>query len=157
MQQFTDARNRQWNIEVNVASIKRVKSLLDVDLMGVIADQSMLPRLYEDPILLCNILYAICKPQCDERGITDEQFGEGLSGDPIDQATKGLVREVANFSPRPRLRAMLNEILNKVDVRIDREMSLAEARIQSGEIDKILDQALATSGATSGNAQASSV
>jgi lantibiotic modifying enzyme len=39
-------------------------------------DGQLLGRLADDPILLANTLYAVCKPQADERGIDDEAFGE---------------------------------------------------------------------------------
>ncbi len=34
-----------------------------------------------DPILLCDIIYAVCKPQAEEREppVTDEEFGRFLA------------------------------------------------------------------------------
>ena len=54
MRQFKDNAGRDWNLAVNVAGIKRLRDLLDVDLMQVI-EGDLLQRLYADPILLVDV------------------------------------------------------------------------------------------------------
>ena len=54
-------------------------------------------RLALDPILLCNTLAAICRPEMQQHGVTDEDFAEGLAGDVIDQAAAALIDAIVYF------------------------------------------------------------
>lgn len=98
MQKFVDVRGRVWVVEINTATIKRVRSLTDVNLYEVV-DGELIQRLESDIILFCDVLYAICKPQADRDGVTDEQFGEGLAGDVIDEATAAFIEAMVAFLP----------------------------------------------------------
>ena len=62
---------------------KRVRDLLKEDLLDV---KQILERLMVDPILLCDVIYCICKPQADAEGISDEQFGQAMGGDSKEEA-----------------------------------------------------------------------
>ncbi|MBU0717313.1 MAG: hypothetical protein KJ749_03615, partial [Planctomycetes bacterium] len=60
-----------------------VKGLLDVNLLELEAgDPPLLTRLGTDVILLCDVIFALVKPQADTSGVTDEQFGAALGGEP---------------------------------------------------------------------------
>ena len=112
MKTFTDNAGRTWTIQVNVDAMKRVKSLLSVDLMEAV-DGKLLPRMLDEPILLCDIIYALCKPQADAASITDEDFGRAMAGDAIDLATQSLLEELVDFFPQRR-RALLTKVLEKL-------------------------------------------
>ena len=60
-------------------------------------------------MLLVNTLYAVCKPQADERDVSDEAFGELLVGDTIELAAAALVRGITDFFPKDR-RAVLDRL-----------------------------------------------
>lgn len=93
MKSFTDNLGRTWTLVVNVAAIKRVRALCEVDLNAIIEIEDgkpaakLLERLSEDPVLLVDVLYAVCKPECDKKNVTDEDFGAAMAGDAIDLAT----------------------------------------------------------------------
>jgi hypothetical protein len=84
---WTDAEGRTWSTAINVNAIRRAKDLVGVNLLDVF-DGELLPRLADDPVLLVNTLYAVCKPQADERNVGDEAFGELLVGDAIETAER---------------------------------------------------------------------
>ena len=105
---WTDAENRTWSTAISVNAIRRVKELVGVNLLEVF-DGEMLARLADDPVLLVNTLYAVCKPQADERDVSDEAFGELLVGDTIELAAAALVRGIADFFPKDR-RAVLDRL-----------------------------------------------
>ena len=65
------------------------------------------------------MLYVVCKTEADANGVTDEQFGEAMAGDAIDQATKALLEEIVDFSPSPRDRARARRVLEKATEMID--------------------------------------
>ena len=97
MKSFTDSLGRAWTLVVNVATIKRVRALCGVDLNSVIEVEDgkpsakLLERLSSDPVLLVDVLYAVCKPECDRLGVSDEDFGSAMAGDSVDAATQALL------------------------------------------------------------------
>ena len=158
MKTFTDTTGRVWTITINVNAIKRVRGLIDVNLLEVI-EGTLLEKLIRDPILLCDVVYAVCKPEADALNVTDEQFGQAMAGDAIDQATKALLEELVGFSPSPQGRANLQRILETTWRMIEKAQEVIAARIDSGEIEQAAEQAvqqlLATSNDSSGSSPAS--
>ena len=117
MKSFTDNLGRTWTLVVNVAAIKRVRALCGVDLNAIVEvdrnnnpSAELLERLSTDPVLLVDVLYAVCKTECDQKGVTDEDFGAAMAGDAIEQATAALLDEVVDFFPTAK-RVALQKIL----------------------------------------------
>ena len=117
MKSFTDNLGRTWTLVVNVAAIKRVRALCDVDLNAIVEidknnnpTAELLERLSTDPVLLVDVLYAVCKPECEQKSVSDEDFGAAMAGDAIEQATAALLDEVVDFFPTAK-RAALQKIL----------------------------------------------
>lgn len=117
MKSFTDNVGRAWTLVVNVATIKRVRALCGVDLNTIVEVEDgkpsakLLERLSGDPVLLVDVLYAVCKPECDQRGVSDEDFGAAMAGDAVEQATDALLDEVIDFFPAAK-RAAFRRILS---------------------------------------------
>ena len=118
MKSFTDNKGRTWTLEVTVATVKRVRALCRVDLNSIVEldknnkpSAELLERLSSDPVLLVDVLYAICKPQADKLGVSDEDFGEAMAGDAIEYATSALLEEVINFFPESK-RMVMQRILS---------------------------------------------
>ena len=151
MKTFKDNAGRTWQIAMNVTAAKRVRSILDVDLLqlgseaGNPADH-LFTRLHTDPCFLVDVLYVVCKPEADAQGITDEQFGEAMAGDAIDQATKALLEEIVGFSPSPRDRARARRVLAKANTMIDRAQDLLDAKASDENLEAEMADALATLG-----------
>lgn len=155
MRTFTDNAGRSWTITINISAIKRVRSLLDVDLLTFV-DGTLIERLITDPVLLCDVIYAVCQPQAQERDVSDEDFGRAMAGDAIELATKALLEELVDFSPCPRDRANLRRVLTTTWSAMDQARDLIEQRIESGELEKVVAQALVSAGGSSGSAPACS-
>lgn len=149
MASFEDSTGRKWEVLVNVSVIKRVRSLLDVDLMDAVQGQ-LLERLESDPVLLCDVLYAVCKPEADARDVTDEQFGQAMGGDAIENATAALLEELTLFFPSRR-RRLMKKALQKLEELQEIACEAAEARLESGELEESLRAEL-KSGDLSGSA-----
>ena len=140
MKQFTDNAERTWTVEVNVAAIKRVKSLLDVNLLEAL-EGDLLDELAHDMVLLCDVIYALCKPEADAIGITDEQFGQAMAGDAIDFATTALLEELVEFFPLAK-RRVLTKALAKMRNVDEKAIAYAEAKLDDPELDRKIDDAL---------------
>ena len=131
-------------MEVNVAAIKRVRGLTQVNLLEII-EGTLIEKLVRDPVLLCDVIYAICKPQADERQppVTDEEVGRAMAGDAIEHATAALLEELVSFCPSPRDRKNLGRVLEATRKVMDKARDAVEAKLDSGALEKAAEQALA--------------
>ena len=157
MKAFKDNEGRSWSVEVNVSALKRAKGLAGVDLMGVL-DGDLIERFIRDPVLLCDAIYAVCKPEADARNVSDEDFGRAMAGDAIENATAALLDEIVSFCPSPRDRSALGRVLAATRTAMDRARDVVESRLDGGELERAIDEALeqAMPGASSTGAPASS-
>ena len=163
MRTFKDSEGREWIVGVTVDTVKRVRGTLDVDLLEA-ASGDVFMRLASDPILLCDVLYVVCKPQADERQISDEDFGRSLNGDVIEKATDAFLEELIDFFPQGR-RKVMRRLKERSTELTDRAMESILKRaddpaieeMMEAEIEKALGQSPARkSGKSSGSARASS-
>lgn len=125
MQTFRDTLGREWIVTIDIAALKRVRSQLNVDLLDIIQGD-LLERLSRDPVLLCDILYVLCRPQADERKLSDEDFGRAMSGQALADATTAFFEALADFFPGPRaglLREMIARAKQLETQLIDRAIS----------------------------------
>ena len=155
MKTFTDNIDRSWDVAINVAAVKRVRDLVGVDLLEIV-DGTLIEKLIRDPILLCDIVYAVCKPQADEQEIGDEDFGRAMAGDAIEHATTALLEDLVSFCPSPRDRKNLGRVLETTSRVMDKARDLIEQKLDSGELERMAEEALATAGGSSGIVPASS-
>ena len=149
MKLFKDNAGRAWTVTLNVDAFKRVRSLLGVDLMEAL-EGNLLERMVSDPVLLCDVIYAVCKPEADARGITDEDFGRAMAGDAIEQATTAFLEELVDFFPLAR-RRLLKKALEKLRDLEKRALEAAERRLESPELEAQMEEALRDIGGFSGN------
>jgi hypothetical protein len=166
MRTFKDNQGREWTVEITVAAIKRVRGLAGVDLMEVLeGSNGLIERLVRDPVLLCDVIYAACKPQADERQVSDEAFGASMAGDAIEHATAALLEELVDFCPSPRDRANLGRVLMATREVMDKARDVVERRIDElidgGALERAVLEAVppkveAAAGGSSGSAPASS-
>lgn len=101
MKIFKDNDGRDWTIAVNTHSAERVKEMAEVDLFSIL-DGKLVPQFEADPALLVNVIYALCKPEADGAGVTDEKFAARLTGDAIDRATAALLGDLIDFFPKAK-------------------------------------------------------
>lgn len=99
--QWTDKAGRDWCTAINVNTIRRVRDLTGV-LLTDAADSDLIERLYNDCMLLADVLYAICEPQAKQREIDSAGFGELLCGETIDKACESMMRDLVDFFPSGR-------------------------------------------------------
>ena len=141
MRTFTDSTGRAWSLAINVDAVKRVKALVNVDLLQAV-EGKLIEQLVADPILLCDVVFSLCKPQADQLGVSDEDFGRAMAGDAIEQATSAMLEELVDFFPSRR-RALLTKAVGKFKTLQDTVLTAAEARLDSGLIEKRLAVELA--------------
>lgn len=85
---FTDALGRPWTVQITVGTLPRLKAVAKFELDDIMPDEisddvglEPLAKFLASPIRVLNVVYAACKPQIDAKGLTFDQFCEGLEGE----------------------------------------------------------------------------
>jgi hypothetical protein len=139
MRTFNDNAGRTWTLAINVDAVRRVRSIVNVDLLEAV-EGKLIEKLVGDPILLCDVIYVICKPEADQRSITDEDFGRSMAGDAIDHATTSLLEELVDFFPKSR-RALLTKALGKFRQLETKAIQLVDKQLDDPKLEeKVLGQ-----------------
>ena len=102
----------------------------------------LIERLVTDPVLLCDCVYAVCKPEADARGITDEDFGRAMAGDVIEHACTALLEELVDFFPQPKRQVLAKALLRLRQLEA-KAIALASTRLDDPRWDETLEAALA--------------
>ena len=140
MKTFNDNAGRTWTVAINVECIKRVKTLLSVNLLDAI-EGKLIEQLVSDPVLLCDVIYAVCKPEADTKEVSDEEFGRAMAGDAIDNATTALLEELVDFFPSGK-RQVLAKALAKLKTFQTKAVETASKRLDDPKLDQQLEALL---------------
>ncbi|GAB6188019.1 hypothetical protein [Thermopirellula anaerolimosa] len=139
MRTFQDSAGRTWTIAVSVDAVKRVRDLLKEDLLDI---ERTFPRLLLDPILLCDVIYCVCKPQADAEKITDVDFARAMAGDTIAGAKAALVEELVDFFPEPSQRETLRLAIEKYGQLNQLAAALIKAKLNRTDLPQEIEAAL---------------
>jgi hypothetical protein len=173
MKEFRDDQGRPWMVAITVAAAERVRGLVTVDVTEDVeqSDGSVSRQTRKAPLDIIDtssiantlqilrsqygtvgeVLYAICRKQCEDKKISREDFLDGLRGDAIEAGVKAIEEELVDFFP-PRLRKMVGLLATKMDEVATQMLDQAEARMQAATAASLLEQ----SGTPSTKPQASS-
>jgi len=143
MRTFQDNAGRTWIVAVTVDSIKRVRDLLGEDLLDI---ERTLPRLLADPILLCDVVYSICKPQADVEKISDVDFARAMAGDSIAHAKEALIEELINFFHEPKQKEVLRLAIEKANYLTQQVVKLVKQRLEKTTLPAEIEAALSVVG-----------
>lgn len=98
MHEFTDKDGHKWAVDLNVATMKRIRDLAKLDLANPeTGDPPAIVRLDTDIILLVDVLCASILPDLERAGVSDEDFGRRLGGRAIADARAALFAELRAF------------------------------------------------------------
>ncbi len=139
---FKDSTGRQWEVELNVRQMKRLRDRLGVDLVNVIGTDAgggvkvdTLDRIASDPCLLVDILWVVCEGKANSAGVTDDEFGSSLAGDSIEDATRALLDELVDFFPGAR-RLFLRKAVDLAKAEADRAAAALKEALESPEFEE---------------------
>lgn len=156
MREFRDNEGRPWHVSLTVSSAARVRDLVRVvpaaggdpkpfDIIDAAAVAETFQVLRSNYSVIGESLYAILLPRIAEKGLTKEQFLDGLAGESLDAGARAIEEEIVDFFP-PRLRGMVHALLTKM-------RELTEAVVSKAEADVM---AMTLPGQSSGNVPGSS-
>ena len=150
MHTFNDTQGRTWTVTINVDAIRRVRALLNINLLETV-EGKLLERFITDPVFLCDILFALIQPEAEAKQVSDEDFGRALGGDVLDHATTALLEELVDFFPSGR-RQVFRKALEKLKQLEGIALETATRRLESSELEQQMAAALASiPGNSSGN------
>lgn len=113
MRKFTDTFGREWELDVNVGSIKRVRLATGIVLPALFDNKlEGFAELSTDYEQLVNVVWALCHKQRPE--IDGEGFAEGMGGDSLFTATEALARAIADFFTSPELRKSYHKLVDLI-------------------------------------------
>jgi len=149
MKTFTDSAGRTWTIALTIDAVKRVKSLLDVNLLELdlpagkagAGDPPLLTRLGTDVILLCDVIFALIKPQADAAGISDQEFAAALGGDVVLAMQTAFYEELVDFF-RKLGRGDLAKAVDAQRRMIDLAVARIETRINRLDLEAAVESTL---------------
>ena len=108
---FKDTEGREWNLAITIATVRRVRKDLDVDLLN--KDMAaVLETVVCDPVMLCDVLFLIVEKEAQRLGVNDEAFGEAMGGDALEEGAKAFLGALGDFTPNPRDRARVGKALD---------------------------------------------
>ena len=159
MRQFTDTKERVWEVELNVRQMKRVRDALGIDLVNVIqagrdgtVATDTLDRVANDPILLVDILWVLCEGQAKAAGVTDDDFGSSLAGDSIADTTRAFLDELVDFFPGAR-RLFLKKAVDLARKYERESAEVLQKVLESPEFEERLRTSLKPPAASRGSAE----
>ena len=141
MKCFKDEKDRNWELTINIATVKKIMGLLDVNLLELEkGDPPLLTRLGTDLMLLVDVIYVLCKTQADARNVTDEDFGLALNGEAICRAQEAFYEELVLFF-RGLGRSDLAQAIQTQLEMIKKAVAVMQQKIESVDVDEVLQNA----------------
>ena len=148
MREFRDDQGRPWHVSLTVSSAARVKDLVRVVLPPKSADEPApteavpfdlidageIARTFQ--VLRSNFsalgetLAALLLPQIEQKGLTKEQFLDGLKGESLEQGGLAVEDELVSFFP-PRLRGVVTALAARMTELAETVTKQAEAALQT--------------------------
>ena len=136
MASFTDNHKRKWNIEINTNTIRQVRAACGVDLLDAV-NGKLIQQLSDDPVLLTEVLYAVCREQAEKDRVTDEEFWRGIAGRSIDDATTALLDALIEFFPKAKA-VVLRAAADKIAATTELAKQLAVEKLEGPEIEQAI-------------------
>lgn len=141
MAKFADSEGRMWEPAVNVVTIGRVRSALNINLLELLVPDNTLAERLTDPCLLVDVLYLLCEEQANRLNIDDKSFGKSMTADGIEDGWTAALEGIVLFSPRG-LRPAHQRILEKAKKYQTAAAEKIKMLVAGTEFDAMLDREL---------------
>lgn len=161
MSSFNDRHGRQWILEFTLGSLARVKTETGVDLLTFHQpDSPALRAMATDPWKLLEVLVSLLRPQLEQKGVSEEAFGDSLLEEHVQAAVEALLTGMVDYYPpakRTALKTLVDRVLGavrNVSERANRELTTVMATTDLDAMQKEIETAI--SGNSTGSSPASS-
>jgi hypothetical protein len=156
MKAFKTIDGTEWQVVVNVATIKRCMDDTGLRLTDLFASEAKIGEFFADDVRFCEVLFSVIRPQADAADKTLDDFLAGIDGTVIEKAVEALLAEVADFFQEPR-KGLIKKTLARYQAAhsklVTEGVLAAEKRIEETDFETLLRQTLTSSVSSSpGNA-----
>ena len=151
MREFKDDQGRPWQVALTVASALRIRDNVTIEVVDEdsgerkavpfdLVDAANISQTFQvlrsQYAKIGEILYAMLTKQVETKGLTREDFLDGLRGDSLDAAIKVLEQELVDFFPQ-RLRKMIGLLASKMDEVQNEMLGRAEAGLEKATVESL--------------------
>lgn len=140
MRVIKDLKGRQWELQITVGTIKRVRSKLDMDLYNI-GDEGFIKTIIDDPIKLIELFWVILEDEVEKQEIDEAEFCKGWAGEVIEIATNLFIEELIEFFP-PKKRMPVEKMWKKLRSLEEKVYKKVEIEVENISEDDILDTAM---------------
>jgi len=103
MTNFTDSKNRTWNIDWNFGTLRRVKSELGYDLENIMTMEAedgtpLSAQLATDSQLFVDVVFCLVKTQAQDANVDQANFDESIDGKAFAEMNKAFWESARFFS-----------------------------------------------------------
>lgn len=100
MEKWTDPTGSDWLLKITVADVRRIRDCTGFDLSKMFTEGCPgIDELFDDIVLVVDVLFCLCESQAEKRNIDGEQFAKLMYGDWLSSACEALMRAIVNFFP----------------------------------------------------------
>ncbi len=130
MAKFTDKQNREWQLQINVAAMRRAKSA-GVDLSMPV---TQLREFIMDDVFLADCLWSIVSANASERNVNQDQFDAGFTGPVFEAARTALWEALEEYwDPKSQRSAMLRTALAETAKEMAKAMNTLDGSTNAKE------------------------
>ncbi len=98
MKTIHDSANNQYTLAINYGGVKRVRSMLGIDLMTPYEGNPLIGgEKPVDMIAIVDVIYLLVKDDADRHGLTDEQWAAVMGPQQMDAAATAFYAEWTDF------------------------------------------------------------
>jgi len=143
MARFTDAAAEEWEIDITAGTIKQLlQSELKIDLgKPDEGDPPLVTRVHNDVGFLVDLLWELCREQCEAREIKPIDFARRLKGEALAGAYVALKESWADFFRC--LRPDLAEVIERAGAWAEKLAASRVAKMQGPGYEEAVNKALA--------------
>ena len=134
---FTDKLDREWDCDITMATVKRVRSGADVNLLEAL-EGDLVYKLGTDLELLAQVLWCVVEPQAAEKDVSPESFAEGLAGDHFASAADAFMDGLRGFFTRQDQRELISNVIGKTKEALGTAYQIGNETLESIDASKIV-------------------
>jgi hypothetical protein len=152
MKTFKTTDGTEWQVTVNVGTIKRVQDDTGLRLTDLFASAEKIGSFFADDVKFCEVLFSTIRPQAEAAGKTLDDFLAGIDGTVIEGAAEALLAELSDFFPEPR-KGLLKKVTERYKAAVEKvrveTLAVVEKQIEQMDAEAVIRQTLTSSASSS--------
>ena len=142
-----DIQGREWLFRFTVLTVRDIAAETGLDTKAIEGENSLLQRVAKDESTLYKVMWITIRPQAQSMGVTEDAWLSSLDNESLQVGAQEWCLAYINFS-HPARRTVLTKVLQNVLRKTEEANKAVEAAIASGEIDRVIEMAMAQPTAT---------